>query len=78
MDKTTKTQEVETEERVVSPVLSVAEACLYLGVRKTMLYSLLKSGELPSFTIGSRRMIRRADADALVDRLAEERKGKGL
>jgi excisionase family DNA binding protein len=39
--------------------LSVEEVCQMLGVRKPTIYRFIHSGELPSYRIGRRRLIRR-------------------
>ena len=36
---------------------SIAEACGLLGVGRTTLYSLIKSGDIETFKIGRRRVI---------------------
>lgn len=41
-------------------VLDVAEACALLRCRKTKLAQLVKDGAVPSFTVGARRLFRRA------------------
>ena len=43
------------------------EACRLLGVGRTTLFGLLKTGEIPSFQIGGRRLIRHADLAAFVE-----------
>ena len=43
----------------ISPyALSIQEACRVSGVGRTKLYEAISSGELPSFKIGTRRLIR--------------------
>lgn len=41
-----------------SLAVSPAEAARLIGCGRTMLYQLLAAGELPSFTLGRRRLIR--------------------
>jgi excisionase family DNA binding protein len=52
--------------------LSVDEAFNYIGIGRAHLYRLMDEGEIPSFHIGRRRLILRADLDTfLQDRKAE-------
>ena len=39
--------------------LSVPEACLYSGIGRSKLYDLLKTGEIASITVGTRRLVLR-------------------
>jgi excisionase family DNA binding protein len=55
----------------VSPLLSVAEACEYLKVRKSFLYVLIGSGDLPARKLGARTFILRSDADNLIENLPQ-------
>lgn len=48
--------------------LSDREAAQYLGISRTGLWRLLKSGALPPCRIGGRTLVRRTDLDALLDR----------
>lgn len=48
-------------------LVTVDEACEHLRVGKTLLYELLGSGELPSLTIGRRRLIPSAALDAFIE-----------
>lgn len=48
--------------------LTVNAAVRYSGLTRTRLYQLMQSGDLESFTIGSRRMIRRDALEAFIDR----------
>lgn len=57
----------------VSPLLSVAEACEYLKVRKSFLYVLIGSGDLPARKLGARTVILRSDADNLIENLPQTR-----
>lgn len=47
------------------------EACRTLGVRKTKLFDLLKSGEIKGVMLGTRRMITDESLRAFVARLME-------
>lgn len=47
---------------------SVTEAAQALGVGRSTLYKLLTDGDLPSTTIGTRRLIFREDLDDFVQR----------
>ena len=54
---------------IQSPMLSVAEACAYLKVRKSFLYVLIGSGDLPARKLGTRTFILKSDADDLIEGL---------
>jgi len=56
---------------IPSPMLSVAEACEYLKVRKSFLYVLIGSGDLPARKLGTRTFILKSDADDLIERLPQ-------
>jgi excisionase family DNA binding protein len=49
--------------------VSPAEAARLSGIGRTKLYQALNSGALPSFKIGSRRLIRISELDAWLGRL---------
>ena len=49
-------------------LLTVEATCELLGCGRARIYELFAAGELPSFKIGRRRMIRREDIDALIER----------
>lgn len=53
-------------------VLSVREACLALRMGKAKLYEYIRTGELVSFKVGSRRLIRRSDLDAFLRVLVDD------
>jgi excisionase family DNA binding protein len=48
--------------------LSVDEFCQAVGVKRTTAFKLLASGELASFTVGSRRLIPRAALEDFIAR----------
>jgi excisionase family DNA binding protein len=52
-------------------VFSRAETAQYLGVSLNTINRLIAEGILPTFHLGTRHLIRRADAEALVDQLAQ-------
>jgi excisionase family DNA binding protein len=54
-----------------SPMLSVAEACEYLKVRKSFLYVLIGSGDLPARKLRARTFILKSDADDLIESLPQ-------
>lgn len=59
--------------RTVEPaMLSPEELAVYLGCGRTYAYSLLAGGSIPSIKLGRLRRVRRSDADAFIERLAEE------
>lgn len=45
---------------------SVEQIAPYLGLSRTSIFALIKSGRLPAARIGRRTLIRYADADALI------------
>jgi excisionase family DNA binding protein len=47
---------------------TIPEACIAAGLGRTMLYQLLTSGEIESFTVGSRRLIPRSALEAFIAR----------
>jgi len=56
---------------IQSPMLSVAEACDYLKVRKSFLYVLIGSGDLRARKLGTRTFILKSDADGLIESLPQ-------
>lgn len=50
----------------------VNEACALLGVRRTFLFGLLASRQLPSCKLGRLRKIARVDVEAYVEQLRAE------
>lgn len=46
--------------------LTVSGAVTYSQLSRSRLYELIRTGELPSFTVGGRRMIRPAAVDAFL------------
>ena len=56
---------------IPSPMLSVAEACEYLKVRKSFLYVLIGNGDLPARKLGTRTFILKSDADDLIESLPQ-------
>lgn len=59
-----------TNTTVQPSALTVWGAMQYTGLSRTRLYKLMKSGDVVSFTVGSRRMFRRTALDDLIDKLA--------
>jgi excisionase family DNA binding protein len=54
----------------IQPVLvSIGEAAKLLGIGRSTVYCLISDGDLKALKIGSRTVIRRSDADELVERL---------
>lgn len=47
--------------------LSVSAASRYLGISRASLYRLIKTGVLAPAKVGGRTLIRRVDADALLE-----------
>jgi len=51
--------------------LAPAQAAEYLGIGRTLVYDLIRSGELPTVKIGRRTVLRTLDLDAfLAERVA--------
>lgn len=50
-------------------VYSVAEVATQLGIGRTLVYDLIRCGELPSIKIGQRRLVARADLEGYVEAL---------
>ena len=50
-------------------LLTVKDASSYLSLGRTTIYKLMKSGELESFTIDSKRLFDVEDLDEFIDRL---------
>jgi excisionase family DNA binding protein len=50
---------------MIKPIaFNLKDAAIYSSLSRSRLYDLIRSGELPSLTVGGRRMILRADLDA--------------
>jgi excisionase family DNA binding protein len=57
-------------------LFSPDEAAAYLGVGRSQMYAMIRSGAIATFKIGRLRKVRRADLDAYIDeqlRAAQER-----
>jgi excisionase family DNA binding protein len=54
-----------------SAALTVNEAAAYLRISRAGIYRLFSSGELARTRIGGRTLVRRVDADALLNRSVE-------
>jgi len=66
----------ERRERLVERgLVTIAEAAEFLGVGRTLIYSLMEKGELPSCKLGKRRLIPKAALTALA---SERLVGVGL
>lgn len=61
------------EEKNEEPIfLSVLEAARLLGIGRSTVYEFLRTGRLPSLTIGRRRLIARTAVEELARELEEE------
>lgn len=58
-----------TTSRIEPLALTVSDAVSYSRLSRSRLYALIQTGELPSFTVGGRRMIYRAAVDAFFAKL---------
>lgn len=58
----------EEKRRIPLETLTADEAARMLGCSRSKLQELLRTGELPSFKVGRRRMALRADVEALIER----------
>lgn len=56
----------------VPSVLTIQEACSALRISKWMLYQLIRSRQLATIKIGSRRVVTLVAIQALLDRLRDE------
>ena len=65
------TTAISTPPTIPSPMLSVAEACEYLKVRKSFLYVLIGSGDLPARKLRTRTFILKSDVDDLIESLPQ-------
>jgi excisionase family DNA binding protein len=59
--------------RPVPLAVPPAEACRLIGLSRTGLYRLAAAGEIPLLKIGARTVVRTADLQAYLDRLAAAR-----
>ncbi len=64
------------DDKPLASMLSVAEACKCLGISKWSLYKLIRSGELSSVKIGSRRLIAVRAIHKLIDKLEKNGRRK--
>lgn len=53
--------------QITPAALSVVQAAQYLGVSRASVYRLMNSGDLRTTKLGGRTLIRRVDADALLE-----------
>jgi excisionase family DNA binding protein len=61
----TKEAVVETDERL--ELLTVEELIRWLRLGRTRTHELLRSGSIPSYKLGRRRLIRRRDVEAWLE-----------
>jgi excisionase family DNA binding protein len=63
-----------TEPENIQPaLLSVPDTAQFLGVGRSTVYVLVSNGDLQAVKIGSRSLIRRSDAENLIERLPAAR-----
>jgi excisionase family DNA binding protein len=54
----------------IQPIaFTVTDAVRYSGLSRSRLYVLIQSGDLPSFQVGGRRMIRRDALDSFFEKI---------
>lgn len=51
----------------MEPLLTIEEACKLLSIRRSKLYALMESGDLPYVKIGKCRRLKRTDVQRLID-----------
>lgn len=68
----TRYRRVAPEPRGVGELLTVAEACTELRISRWTLYQLIRSGQLVSIKLRSRRVIPRSAIHDLVEQLKKE------
>jgi excisionase family DNA binding protein len=60
-----------TRPQDITPLaVGVSEACRMLGVGRTSLYALVQQKRLPSFSIGARRLFKRAELERFIEQEA--------
>lgn len=72
MTNATDIKEVQTDMETTVPaklLLSTEEAAQRLGIGRTRMYELLRSGEVPSVKLGRSRRVRPEDLNEYVERL---------
>ena len=62
-------QQVEVESVEQREWMSPEQVATYLGIGRTNVYALIKSGALPSYRLGKHRRVRRADVEAYMETL---------
>src|SRR5215210_5964475 len=60
-------QERQTQERRGQDLFSVMEVCQELGMCKTWIYHMIKSGEIPSIRLGNNIKVRRKDLEEYLE-----------
>jgi excisionase family DNA binding protein len=66
-DDPSKPSRLTRERLAVSP----SEGAVLAGVGRTKFYEMLKAGSVPSFKVGTRRLIRVVEIEALLERLQD-------
>lgn len=61
------------EAAILPHAFTVYGAAHYSSISRTRLYEMIRDEELPSFTLGGRRMFLRSDLDALLEKAASAR-----
>lgn len=62
---------IESNENTGRLAVSPAQAAEMAGIGRTKLYELINQNEIPSFTLGRRRLIRVEDLRAWLNRMSE-------
>jgi excisionase family DNA binding protein len=62
------TTEYNPPRKSLAPVLSINEAARVLGVQRSTIYRLLRTGEIEAVRVGKRKRFRPEDLDAYLER----------
>jgi excisionase family DNA binding protein len=71
-----KQQVRQTQERRGEDLLSVMEVCQELGMGKTWVHHMIKSGEIPSIRLGNNIKVRRKDLEEYLESSRQQTPGQ--
>lgn len=60
-----------SKSEILPAALRVEDAAKYLGISRATLFKLFKTGQLKPAKVGGRTLVRRVDADALLERAVQ-------